>query len=266
MIKFNIGCGRNVLEGWVNVDRCELPGVDITHDLEDCRYGCLPVEPNTVDEFLLSHVIEHVNDSLGLMQELHRIAKPGALATIRTPFGSSDDAWEDPTHVRAYFPNSFGYFSQPFYWRVSTKVDKAEASSQSEGLQSDALRQSTLSSSLPPQMAREWTNRIYSASSAEDLGKQGEVLEGRLYPHIRESGDDSSLSSLCDFVNGYGYYGDWRVKKIQLLVESACDMVMIRMARNVVKEMVAMLEAVKPIREPKRELQEATMVEIVVTG
>jgi hypothetical protein len=52
------------------------------------------------------------------MQELHRIAKPDALAIVRTPYGSSDDAWEDPTHVRAYFIGSFGYFSQPYYWRA----------------------------------------------------------------------------------------------------------------------------------------------------
>jgi SAM-dependent methyltransferase len=73
---------------------------------------------NTEDQFLLSHVIEHVRESLGLMQELWRLATPGAIAVIRVPHGGSDDAWEDPTHVRAYFPGSFGYFSQPYYWRA----------------------------------------------------------------------------------------------------------------------------------------------------
>ena len=34
--------------------------------------------------------------------------------TIRIPHGSSDDAWEDPTHVRAYFANSFGFFPSLF--------------------------------------------------------------------------------------------------------------------------------------------------------
>lgn len=32
--------------------------------------------------------------------------------------GASVDAWEDPCHVRAYFTHSFGYYSQPFYWRA----------------------------------------------------------------------------------------------------------------------------------------------------
>ena len=69
----------------------------------------------SVSQFLISHVIEHIRDSLGLMQDLWRLAAPGAIAVIRVPHGGSDDAWEDPTHLRAYFPGSFGYFSQPFY-------------------------------------------------------------------------------------------------------------------------------------------------------
>lgn len=52
-----------------------------------------------------------------MMQELHRIAKPGAKANFRLPNGASDDAFEDPTHVKQYFLQSFGYFSQPYYWR-----------------------------------------------------------------------------------------------------------------------------------------------------
>jgi hypothetical protein len=43
-----------------------------------------------------------------LMQELHRIAKPNGKLVIRCPHGASDDAWEDPTHVRAFFARSFG--------------------------------------------------------------------------------------------------------------------------------------------------------------
>ena len=52
------------------------------------------------------------------MAELHRIARADARVVMRLPHGASDDAWEDPTHRRAYFPGSFGYFSQPYYWRT----------------------------------------------------------------------------------------------------------------------------------------------------
>ena len=116
--KLNVGCGRNILPGWLNLDVAQLPGVDIAFNLERCKDEKIPLENDSVEEFLLSHLLEHVNNALPLMEELYRIAQPNALAKIRVPHGSHDDAWEDPTHVRPYFPGSFGYFSQPFYWRA----------------------------------------------------------------------------------------------------------------------------------------------------
>jgi hypothetical protein len=116
--RLNVGCGRNIREGWVNVDSAALPGVDVVCDLEGVRANPIGLPDGCVHEFLLSHVIEHIRDALGLMQELWRLAAPDARAVIRVPHGGSDDAWEDPTHVRAYFPGSFGYFSQPYYWRA----------------------------------------------------------------------------------------------------------------------------------------------------
>lgn len=118
MVRLNVGCGRNPIVGWLNLDCMALPGVDIVADLEKCGTEPLPIESDSVDEFLLQHVLEHIKNPLPLMQELHRVAKPEALAVIRTPYGSTDDAWEDPTHVRPYFAGSFGYFSQPLYWRA----------------------------------------------------------------------------------------------------------------------------------------------------
>jgi SAM-dependent methyltransferase len=117
-MRLNLGCGRSSLAGWTNVDAVALPGVDVVADLDRCREVPLPFADDAVDEFLLAHVIEHLADPLGLLQEMHRIAKPGAKAVVRCPYGSSDDADEDPTHRRRMFLQSFGYFSQPYYWRA----------------------------------------------------------------------------------------------------------------------------------------------------
>lgn len=116
--RLNVGCGRNIQDGFINVDSAALPGVDIVCDLEKVRHTPIDLPEQTVEFFLLSHVIEHIHDSLGLMQELWRLALPNARAVIRVPHGASDEAWEDPTHVRPYFLESFGYFSQPYYWRA----------------------------------------------------------------------------------------------------------------------------------------------------
>lgn len=116
-LRENLGCGRNAMAEWVNVDAVALPGVDVVADLDRCRTMPLPFADDSADAFLLSHVIEHLRDPLALMQESHRIARPGALATVRSPYGSSNDADEDPTHVRRMFVQSFGCFSQPCDWR-----------------------------------------------------------------------------------------------------------------------------------------------------
>lgn len=116
-IRLNLGCGTDIIPGWVNVDYESGKGVDLVADLNSPGKLVKHFALGSVDEFLLSHVIEHLQHPLDLMEVLWHLGKTGATATIRVPHGASDDAWEDPTHVRPYFYQSFGYFSQPYHWR-----------------------------------------------------------------------------------------------------------------------------------------------------
>jgi SAM-dependent methyltransferase len=185
--RLHLGCGKTILDGWINLDSVPLEGVDVVADLDQCDTVPLPFADASIDEFFASHVIEHLHYPLAFMQELHRIAKPDARAVFHVPYGSSDDAFEDPTHVRPYFLNSFQYFSQPFYWRAD-----------------------------------------------------------------------------------YGYRGDWLTEVIQLLVDKethqgkTVEQVMreVNTYRNVVKEMIVELKAVKPARAPQQELQVAPSIQI----
>ena len=113
--RLHLGCGADVRPGWINLDSRPWPGVDIVADLDACRSRKLPLPADSIDEFMGNHILEHMNDPLALMEELHRIAKPGAKLVFRVPYGSSDDADQDPTHVRRYFMRSFYYFSQLCY-------------------------------------------------------------------------------------------------------------------------------------------------------
>lgn len=112
-MKLNLGCGLNPREGFINVDHAPMPGVDVVADLEQP----LPWDDDSVDESIGVHVLEHLQDPVSFMAELWRVHKKDTTATFALPYGSSDDAWEDPTHVRPYFLNSFAYFGQPAYWR-----------------------------------------------------------------------------------------------------------------------------------------------------
>lgn len=117
--KLNLGCGFNILPGWVNLDITPADGVDVVFDLETCRQNRIPLEDGSVDQILCSHVLEHISDILPLMEELYRIASPDCMLTIRVPHASSDDAFGDPTHVRFFVADSFYAFGQPYYWRAS---------------------------------------------------------------------------------------------------------------------------------------------------
>lgn len=133
----NVGCGRDIRTEddtyvWVNLD---LAGnTELRHDLDIEADVCGPIGRwgmagsiwkfqdrghwQEFDHIHASHVIEHVPDTLLMMQNLWQVAKPGATIEIRCPHGRSDDALEDPTHVRLMLPGSFFYFGQPAYWRA----------------------------------------------------------------------------------------------------------------------------------------------------
>lgn len=122
--KLNVGCGGKPLDGYVNLDRHRYDHVDILHDLESSDFmrwsGTLQlVADDYFDEIVCIHTIEHIRNVLGMMQELWRVAKPGCHLTIVCPYGSTDSADEDPTHVRRIFDHSFTYFSQAWYGRNS---------------------------------------------------------------------------------------------------------------------------------------------------
>lgn len=148
-LRLNLGCGEHTLDDWQNIDIMPGPGVDVVADLEEVGECPLPFADSSVADFRLLHVIEHIRNVLPLMEELWRIAAAGAVMLVRCPYGSSDNADEDPTHVRRMFLESFGYFSQPYYhrarpdylgdWQVGTMkllVDKAAH----EGTPFDTLR------------------------------------------------------------------------------------------------------------------------------
>jgi len=102
-LKLNLGCSRGPQPGWVNVDIARIPGVDVVADRDKCRPQPLPPSDNGVSQMLMLHVLERIKDTLAPMQAPHRIAEPGARLLIHPPYGSSDDAYEQPTQCQHFY-------------------------------------------------------------------------------------------------------------------------------------------------------------------
>src|SRR3989344_1469117 len=102
MKKLNIGCGpdiRSKSEGWVNLDDLKLKGVDVVHSLNKFPY---PFKNNEFDEVFCSHILEHVDDLIKVMKELHRITKPNGIIKIHVPHFSCGVNYRDPIYERFF--------------------------------------------------------------------------------------------------------------------------------------------------------------------
>lgn len=112
-MKLNLGCGRNIRNGYVNLDKVELDGVDVVHDLNTFPY---PFDDNRFDEIYCSHVLEHVDDLIKVVEELHRITKPYGRIKVVAPYFASQGAFNDPTHKKFFTYKTFDYFSSSRYY------------------------------------------------------------------------------------------------------------------------------------------------------
>lgn len=110
-LKLNLGCGTNKVQGYVNVDRAHGP--DVVHDLESFPW---PWPDSSVDEIRAHHILEHLGATpdkfIGVMKEMYRVCKPGAIVDIVVPHPRHDDFLNDPTHVRPISLNVLALFSK----------------------------------------------------------------------------------------------------------------------------------------------------------
>lgn len=104
--KLNLGCGKDIQEGYVNLDSAALPGVDIVHDIEKLP---LPFSDNEFDEILCKDILEHV-EYVPILGDIYRILKSGGRVKIKVPHFSSRNNFVDPTHKKLFSINTFDFF------------------------------------------------------------------------------------------------------------------------------------------------------------
>lgn len=154
----DLGCGR-LPKGRLGIDRFPAPEVGLMMDLDrmeavsgyenDAEFGelsertkdlfvlrdrelgkmChlgLPFPDQSIESIISHHFMEHVGDGfIPLMDECHRVLKPGGVLRIIVPLFPSRTAVEDPDHKRYFMAGTFETFcgaENGSHWHESFSV------------------------------------------------------------------------------------------------------------------------------------------------
>lgn len=82
-VRLNIGCGRRILDGWVNIDKAargRKPDID-------ADVMAIPLPDNHADEAMAIHLIEHFYawEAPDVLKEWMRVLKPGGRLVLECP-------------------------------------------------------------------------------------------------------------------------------------------------------------------------------------
>ncbi len=102
----DIGCGGRKLPGSVGMDMLALTGVDVVHNLNTLPW---PFPESSFDLVFANHALEHVEDVIATLSEVHRVLKPGGRFVMQVPYFRSVDAYADPTHRHFFTSKTLDY-------------------------------------------------------------------------------------------------------------------------------------------------------------
>ena len=103
----DLGCGKRKQKGAIGIDISPDSDADMVHDLNRFPY---PFYDEEFEYVQADNVVEHLDDVIKVLEELHRITKNGAAIKIIVPFFRSHYAFIDPTHRHFFTVRSFDYF------------------------------------------------------------------------------------------------------------------------------------------------------------
>lgn len=108
----DLGCGNKKRPGAVGVDFNARTQADVVHDLNQFPY---PFQDAEFDEVYVDNCLEHLDKPIRVMEELHRIVKPGGLVKVIVPYFRSTWAFIDPTHLHFFSVDSFAFYDPDHY-------------------------------------------------------------------------------------------------------------------------------------------------------
>lgn len=109
----DVGCGsKKVTPDAVGIDVMPGSAAETIWNLNTYPW---PLPSDHFDRVHMSHIIEHLEDPVRAMAEVHRVAQADAQVYVVTPHFSSHNSYVDPTHRTHLAAGSFQYFTgRPF--------------------------------------------------------------------------------------------------------------------------------------------------------
>jgi ubiquinone/menaquinone biosynthesis C-methylase UbiE len=118
----DLGCGKKKRAGAIGVDFNSRINVDVVHDLNEFPY---PFEDQEFEEIYLDNTLEHLDNVIRVMEEVHRICMPGGQVKVIVPYFRSIWACIDPTHKHFFTVDSMAYFDPQH--SIAKRYDYTEA-------------------------------------------------------------------------------------------------------------------------------------------
>jgi len=121
----NIGCGRDYIEGAVNVDNLQVTtytSYKLKVDFIADACALPSVWADRFDTILASHLWEHQPDPHAFLTEMHRVLKPGGRFIIVVPnyrYMGHTAYYRDPTHLWPFAPAMLEHcLKQDNRWKI----------------------------------------------------------------------------------------------------------------------------------------------------
>lgn len=110
----NIGAGKKIMPGAVNIDILKLPGIDKVCDITKG----LPYKGETFSKVVAEYVLCQICSPQTfrfVMNEIWRVLQKGGWLELKVPNANYPAAWQDPMDCRRFTPETFDYFNREHY-------------------------------------------------------------------------------------------------------------------------------------------------------
>ncbi|MBV8070672.1 MAG: hypothetical protein JO270_12250 [Acidobacteriaceae bacterium] len=114
----NLGSGEKRRADAFNIDVVPETQPELVLDLNRLPW---PLPSDEFHEVLVYDVIEHLDNIVAVMEEIHRVSANGAVVKITVPHFSCANAFTDPTHRHYFSFFSFHYFTGENQWSFYTR-------------------------------------------------------------------------------------------------------------------------------------------------